>query len=66
MMAPDGWPILGPVAASPPAARTLGCVIAVALVSQCLAAPPNLDSANEAVDEPVRVGELEVRVVDPD
>ena len=48
------------------AARTLGCAIAVALVSQCLAAPPNLDSANEAVGKPVRVGELKVRVVDPD
>lgn len=48
------------------AARTLGCAIAVALLSQCLAAPPNLDSANEAVDKPVRVGELKVRVVDPD
>ncbi len=47
------------------AARTFCCAIAVALASQCLAAPPNRDSANKAVDKTVRVGELKVRVVDP-
>ena len=40
--------------------------LGIALVSHCLAAPPNLDSATEAVDKLIGIGELRVRVVDPD